>query len=484
MNGQPSIKKNYIFNLISQVVSFLIPLIVTPYISRIFQADGIGINSFTTANVTYFTLFSMLGISGYGQREIAICRDNRQKTSEIFCELQFIHLITFLVTAAAYLFFLFFSKDYRVYYIAQSVTLLSCFLDINWFYQAYERFGFIAARNCIIKILMLFGTFLLIHQKEDLILYILLVAVANLLSNLSLWLRLKEFIDFIPLKDLHPRRHLKEIFVFFIPTIAASVYSILDKSVINLITHEESENGYYEQAYRILTVANVVVQSLSGVAAPRMAYVFSENRMEEFKEKLGNAMEFMLLIAVPVACGIAAIAPRFVPLFFGDGFDKTIRILYIFSPLVVVLGFSVYLDGMYLVPAGRRAESARIICMGAVLNLFLNFLLVLKAKSIGAAAATLITEGFIATRMVYLSKDMIDGKKIFRCFAKYGFFSVTMFFVVRGMSYWILDDLTCVAVQIFGGMMLYGFLLIAFRDRITMDTICGFGKRLKIFQHR
>lgn len=472
MNNNPSIRKNYIFNLISQFVSFVIPLIVTPYISRIFLADGIGINSFTSANVTYFTLFSMLGISGYGQREIAICRDDRKKTSVVFCELQLIHGITFFITGILFLFLIAFSEQYAVYYAAQSVMLMACFFDINWFYQAFEEFRFISIRNCAVKLLMLASVFLLVHEKDDLVRYILIVGLANLLSNLSLWIRISEYVDYIPIKNLHPSRHLKEILVFFIPTIAASVYSILDKSVINWITKEEAENGYYDQAYRILTVANVIVQSLQNVAAPRMAYVYSAGKSEEFKERLGKSLEFMLLIAAPVAFGIAGIASRFVPFFFGEGFEKTTDILYIFSPLIIILGFSVYLDGLYLVPAGRRAESAKVICIGAALNLFLNVALVLKAKALGAAIATLITEGFIAGMMINLSKEMIDGKRIFHAFLRYGVTSLLMFFAVIYLGSLIRNDWLCIFVQVTSGAAIYGLSLILIRDRLTTEMLC------------
>ena len=52
----PSIKMNWIFSLANKLLSYLVPLIVSPYVSRIFEADGIGICSYTSANVTYFTL--------------------------------------------------------------------------------------------------------------------------------------------------------------------------------------------------------------------------------------------------------------------------------------------------------------------------------------------------------------------------------------------------------------------------------------------
>ena len=38
-----SITKNYIYNLIYQILILLLPLITTPYISRVLGAEGIGI---------------------------------------------------------------------------------------------------------------------------------------------------------------------------------------------------------------------------------------------------------------------------------------------------------------------------------------------------------------------------------------------------------------------------------------------------------
>ena len=47
-------KKNYLFNLAYQMLMIIIPLITTPYISRIIEPDGIGAYSFSLSIVTYF----------------------------------------------------------------------------------------------------------------------------------------------------------------------------------------------------------------------------------------------------------------------------------------------------------------------------------------------------------------------------------------------------------------------------------------------
>ena len=69
--SQPSIKKNYIYNTLYEILAIIAPLITAPYVSRVFGADGVGIYSYTSAITAYFTMFSAMGIKSYGQREIA-----------------------------------------------------------------------------------------------------------------------------------------------------------------------------------------------------------------------------------------------------------------------------------------------------------------------------------------------------------------------------------------------------------------------------
>lgn len=473
-----SIQKNYIFNLLNQMIVFLVPLIITPYISRIFSADGVGINSYTTANVTYFTLFSMFGISGYGQRSIAICRDDKEKTSQTFWELQFIHLITAIITFLLFLVLICFSPNYKIYYIAHITTLIGCFLDICWFYQAYEKFQFISIRNCIVRIGIMILTFLLVHEKSDLVIYILINSMGTVLANLSLWVSLKKYVDYVPIKELRIKRHLKDIIIFFVPTIATSVYSILDKSVINWVTHSDAENGYYEQAYKILTISNAFVQALSTVYAPRMSNMYSNSSREEFERCLNKALGYMMLIAFPVAFGVVGITERFVPLFFGEGYDQVVTIIYVFMPLVIILGLSVYLNELYLVPINKRAQSAAAVCAGSVLNLFLNIALVIWRGAFGAAVATLITECFIAAIILFLSRKAVDKKMFLSRMLKYGSISAVMGMIVYSLGRLPVNDFLCVLFQIAMGGSFYLAVLLILRDDLLLSFIRSFTKSI------
>ena len=73
----PSIKKNYLFRVSYEVLKLLTPFITTPYVARVLQADGVGEYDYTLSVITYFLLFGALGISGYGEREIARNRNDK-----------------------------------------------------------------------------------------------------------------------------------------------------------------------------------------------------------------------------------------------------------------------------------------------------------------------------------------------------------------------------------------------------------------------
>lgn len=468
---EASIKKNYIFNSTHVLISILVPMFTAPYVYRILMPDGIGIKSYVAANVSYFTLFGMLGIAGYGQREAAIVRDDKKKVSELFWELQLFHTMAVLVSLIAYFILIIFSKDDKFYYILSLISIMAGLADINWLFQAYERFVFLAIRNSTIQILLLISTFVFVKEKSDLPIYIVINCMAVLLANVSVWFELRKYVSPVPFKKLRFKKHIKSIMIFFIPTVAASVYSVLDKSVIKWITGSAEENGYYEQAYLILMIINAVVQSLSTVSSPRMSNTFVHGTRDEFVGRLNMSLRFMLFISIPLATGMAGVANRFIPLYFGKDYMPAVNIVYIFMPLVLMLGFSTYLDGMYLIPAGKRKQSATVICIGAIGNFFLNIYMVSKLAAIGAAIATLATEAFIAGCFIVLSRSVIDFKRIGGWLLRYVIAGALLFAVVKAIDYGVQNALLCIALQVVSGACVYFMVLIVIKDDLMLEMI-------------
>ena len=147
-----SAKKNYIYNLMYQILILILPLITAPYISRVIGADGTGIYSYTYSIANYFVIFAMLGLENHGNRTIARVRENRQQVSKEFYSIRAIQIITNIVILITYSIYAltFSSAELRTYAIAQILFVLSAVFNINWFFAGLEEFKLTVIRNAII----------------------------------------------------------------------------------------------------------------------------------------------------------------------------------------------------------------------------------------------------------------------------------------------------------------------------------------------
>ena len=78
-----SIKGNFIYSTILTFSTYLVPLMVFPYISRILGVDCIGAIDTIDNIIDYCILFSMMGMSTLGIREIRTIKNVCRKPSTI-----------------------------------------------------------------------------------------------------------------------------------------------------------------------------------------------------------------------------------------------------------------------------------------------------------------------------------------------------------------------------------------------------------------
>ena len=469
MAKAPSVRKNYIYNLIYQVMTLITPFITTPYISRVLGADGTGVQSYTNSVVQYFAILAALGTASYGQREIARHRDDMKDRSRLFWEIEILCGATTAACLLIWLFVIGFAREYRPYYIVLTMTLTAVAFDISWFFGGLEQYSLIVLRNTAVKLVGIAMLFLFIRKKEDLLLYVALTAATGLLGNISMWGYLKGQVEKPVLRELHPLRHLKETLVYFIPTIATSVYTILDKTMLGWFSGEDkSQNGYYEYATGFVNMAKILIMSFNAVMSARMSYLFGNGRMEEIHQRIRESLDFVLLMAMPIMLGLAGIAAQFIPWFLGSGYLPVTFLMYVCSPLVLVVGLSDCIGSQILTPGGKRAQSGKVIVAGAVVNACLNFLLIPHFQASGAAAASVTAECFITALYLWLGRDFIKLKML----VTYGWKRLFAAVVMLGAVVWTGQFLEQVRglgpittfIQIGTGAAVYFVVLLAMRD--------------------
>lgn len=467
-NTNASIKKNYVYNLLYQLLTLIVPLITAPYTSRVFKVDGIGIQSYTNSIVAYFTLFAALGTASYGQREIAMNRDDGKKISKLFWEIETVSIIATIIAILAWFVMIIFSRTYTVYYLVLTVNIIAVAFDISWFFSGLEMFKYIVLRNSVIKIAGIVLLFTMVRKKEDLLLYMALTAVIEALGNISMWSYLPKFLEKIDFKSLNIFYHFKYTITYFIPTIASSVYTVMDKSMIGVITNE-TENGYYEQATKIIRMAQSLLLSLNTVMTSRMSHLFAQNKKDEIREKILQSYDFLLFMAILFMFGMMAAATGFVQWFLGMEFGKTATLLCFMSPLPLIICISNVLGSQYLTPSGQRVRSSKGIISGACVNFVCNLLLIPKFGAIGAATASLLAESVIDIIYVHMSKGYITWKELWDKSWKRFLSGAIMMVIVYLIGIMMGAGMFTTVVQIICGVTVYGLLLTVLGDSLLKE---------------
>ena len=267
MINKPSITLNFIFNFLNQILTVIAPCITVPYLARTLGPAGLGEYSFALSLVTYFSAFTNLGVNLYGQRQIAYLKD-------------ILRCFTGLISIILYYLIVIRLSHSHLLSAILSLEILSVIFDVTWLYQGFENFKIIVVRNFIVRILSIIAIFTFVKEPYHLYRYAIILSGSNFLGALSMWFSLKNYVILIPIRELHVFSHLKGAFALYVPQIAIQVYTVLDKTMLGLIVKSNYENGYYDQAHKIVHVLLMVVTALGPVMIPRISNLFARRDME------------------------------------------------------------------------------------------------------------------------------------------------------------------------------------------------------------
>ncbi len=467
-----SIKKNFIYNLIYQVMMLVSPLVVTPYVSRVLGVDTVGLYSYADSMAAYFVLVAVLGTSTYGQRAIGYVQDDKEGRSRAFWDIFLLRLLTSSVTLGAYVGYAFlFARENLVITLIFSLNVINVMFDITWFMQGMEEFGKTALRSILFRFACIAAIFLFVKDAGDLPLYTVFMTASTVLGNLSLWLYLPKYL--VRVKGVHPFHDFKSVIMLFIPTIATQIYTVLDKSMIGWFSDGYQENGYYEQAEKIVKIALTAVTALGIVMIPRISSTYKAGDMERVKYYLYNSYRYVWMMAIPIMFGFISIASVFTPIYYGPGYEKCATLLPIFSVLLIMIGLSNVNGMQYFVPIGKEKILTLTVTVGAVVNFALNLALIPFFASLGASIASVIAEFAVTlTGFIYIRKTkQFPLRPIFTCSWRYWIAGLAMGGTLFGLKYCMPIALWSLIVLIGAGIAIYFVLLLALRDPFLIDLI-------------
>ena len=406
-----SIKKNFIYNLIYQILIVLFPLVTSPYISRVLGSDGLGVYSYRYSIANYFVIFSMLGISTHGNRSVAMVRDDREKVSQTFCDIYVTHLIISVLVTTIYLFYVLNMVNVnRDIAMIEMIYVISAIFDINWFFFGIERFDLTVIRNITVKVISVISIFVFVHERTDVWKYALIMSLGTLISQSFVWIYLRKYIDFRKptLKGIIAQ--IKPMLVLFLPVIAISVYKLMDKIMLGAMT-TMSEVGIYENGEKINSLTSGIITALGTVMLPRMTNLAAKGKKNESKKYINISIQFVSLLAAAIAFGIASIGDVFAPIFFGEEFLRSGYVIEFLGPTIIFVAWADVIRMQYLIPNQKDKIYIISMIMGAIVNVCLNAVLIPSVGAVGAAIGTIGAEGTVFVIQAFESRKELPLKK-------------------------------------------------------------------------
>ena len=401
----------------------------------------------------------MLGINNYGNREISKKRYNQEEKNLFFSEIFLLRIIlVFLVLLVFLFFYIFLIHRYQIIFLIQSFMLLNCIIDCNWFFYGLEEFKKITIRNIVCKLVFLFSVFLFVKSEKDLINYVILNVAVNIVGNLLMIPDIIKNIKFTKIKFKSIFKHLKPLFILFIPVLSLSLYRQIDKIMI-INYFGETNEGYYEFADKVIHVLLMTLTAISTILMPRMTTLMNQNKIKEANEVFLSCFKLNCIVSFAFSFGLAAVSRQFAPLYFGESYIITGDILFVLSFSIIFTSLSNIIRAGLMIPKNLDVLYIVLIIFCLIINVILNIILMKHIGVLGAALSTLIAEMILCILHILCIKNYISNKTLFKIFFKYLLIGSLMFFVVSlinvNSSPWI-----NLLVKIFVGVIVYCFFIL------------------------
>lgn len=472
-------RTNMLLQISYQILGILVPFITTPFLSRTLQAEKIGVYSYTYSYIYYFTMLAMLGVVAYGSKLVASAQDNPSKRNHAFWSIYTVQLISSVLSAVCFFIYwlVFCPDDIKGVMLWQAIYLLACFFDVNWYYFGIENFRVTVTRSIVVKFLSVAFILLLIKRPNDLAEYIAIMAGAQLLNNIVVWVLVIKKEKFVKLSFRDISMHFKPVILLSIPIIAMSLYHLMDKTMLGILS-DDLNSGYYYSADKVINIPLCAITGIGTVMLPRISAIVSKGDKTQSNKILHMSFRGYICLTCAMAFGIAAVAEDFVPLFFGKGYEPCIALIMV---MAVALPFKAMADmfrTQYLVPYGKNKIYIVSVFMGAALNLAMNYILILYCGmgAMGATVATVITEMLVCLiQGSAVSKDAKLGGEILSS-VPYIVFGVIMVIVVKGVASITISTGLKLICEICIGIFIYMLCCFVYW-RSTKDEMLGLLKR-------
>ena len=404
--------------------------LLTLLIANLFGANGLGDYVLAITILRLFTLLAKLGLDTTSIRFIAAFASQDKWTSIFRFRKQIISILSISsIVASLLMYFLaepiadLINANYKYIQLSAFFVLPMAFFMLH--YESLRGLKRIAAFSFFYMMaqgLFTIVSVLIIHQftissNVPIYAYLVSVFIVSILSFLSFKYSLKKSSEGKESAEKELRSY-SEILKISVPLMfAQSVQFIMawtDKLMLGAIdtpnvslglTTNSSEVGIYHTAFKLSMFAAVALMSINSIASPKFAEMYASKNREGLKKIVHQSTKMIFWLTLPLVVIFFSI-PDFLLGLFGEEFKVGMFAFILLSCGKMISAFSGSV-GNILQMTGNQNILARILFLGAIINVLLNLILIPKYGINGAAIASTISTVFWNITMVFAVKKKL-----------------------------------------------------------------------------
>lgn len=402
----PTIIRNFGALLTLQVGTYVLPLILIPYLVRVLGLEVFGTWMFALAFIVFARICVSFGFDLTATRQVAAtARDDQTHLSEILADVISARL---MVWVACFLILLGLSftieqvAHVRPLLIAGSLTLVGEALFPVWLFQGMERMGAIAQLRLGAKLLNLLLVVLFVKHPGDILLVPLFEAAVVFTSSvLALVLGCRSF-GIIPILPKFSRilTQFRDGTPLFVANLSVQFYTTVNMIVLGFILGPMAV-GAYSLAEKIYSALRGLLGPFVQAIFPSMTRLFDTSQAD-FLTIYRQTLKTLVSILSTVGLALFVAAKPLVWLAAGISNEIAIDTLQIFA-IAFPFALGSFLAPM-LVVRKRSADLMRITILGGVIGLALSPSLSWMFGPTGAAATVLTVQAYNSIALILANK--------------------------------------------------------------------------------
>lgn len=389
-----TVGKNVIYLTILNIVNYLFPIIIIPYLTNIIGVEFFGKFAFSYSILLYIAIFVMYGFDYSATRLVALNKDSLGELIKIFNSIIIIRLI-FALIASVVIFSLvqFIDKLFEIRFLLYSGLgiLFGLALFPVWLFQGLENMKFITVFSSINKTIAGIAILFLIKSKEQYIYINAIYSISYLLNGIIALIFARNIyrirFQFPGLNAL--LFQIKDGWSLFITTVGMAMYRELNTIILGGF-HDFTIVGYYTAAERIVKGVQVMISPFTQALYPYFSRKFESDKdtTDRHFRKIGKIYILFLILVMLFVFFFANIICRIL----GNQFVDSILNLRILSLVIVFGGLNYYYGILGMVSQGHSKPFSRIIWITGICSILFCFVLSYFLADVGASINLVVSE--------------------------------------------------------------------------------------------